>query len=77
MLRFFEQRSALTTIAKATRVWADTKQSLSKLALGKTCPLYKQAGHIQTWHFLSKCEHFPESDQQYIVKAKQIASVLD
>ena len=43
----------------------------------KTCPLCKQAGRTQVRHFLSECEYLPDSDRRYIVKARQIARILD
>ncbi|KAK3741257.1 hypothetical protein QZH41_019954, partial [Actinostola sp. cb2023] len=43
----------------------------------KTCPLCKQTGRQSHNHFLSECNFLPEQDRKYIVKARQIASILD
>ncbi|KAJ8369657.1 hypothetical protein SKAU_G00096850 [Synaphobranchus kaupii] len=43
----------------------------------KVCPLCKQAGRQDTRHFLSECAYLPDSDRRYIVKARQIVSVVE
>jgi len=43
----------------------------------KECPLCKQAGRASHSHFLSKCGFLPEQDRLYLLKARQIVSILD
>lgn len=43
----------------------------------KVCPLCKQAGRSMTNHFLSQCTFLPDSDRRFMVKARQIAGILD
>lgn len=43
----------------------------------KVCPLCKQAGRPMTNHFLSQCTFLPDSDRRFMVKARQIAGILD
>ena len=43
----------------------------------KECPLCKQAGRASHSHFLSECGFLPEQDRLYLLKARQIVSVLD
>ena len=43
----------------------------------KSCPLCKQAGRQSNTHFLSMCKYLPEQDRQFMLKARQIVSVLD
>ena len=42
----------------------------------KSCPLCKEAGRKDT-HFLSKCTFLPEQDRKYMIKARQIAHILE
>ena len=42
----------------------------------KSCPLCQQAGRKDTRHFLSECSYLPESDRQYMVKARQIMDIV-
>ena len=42
----------------------------------KCCPLCQQAGRAHD-HFLSKCQFLPPQDRKYMVKARQIANILD
>ena len=41
------------------------------------CPLCSQASRSDTHHFLSECKYLPDSDRRYIVKARQLADILD
>ena len=43
----------------------------------KECPLCKQAGRASHSHFLSECGFLPEQDRLYLLKARQIVSILD
>ena len=43
----------------------------------KSCPLCKQAGRLSNTHFLSTCKYLPEQDRKFMLKARQIVSVLD
>ena len=43
----------------------------------KSCPICKQVGRSNSNHFLSECPHLPEYDRRYILRARQITSVLD
>lgn len=43
----------------------------------KVCPICKQSGRSDIRHFLSECAYLPDSDGRYIVKARQIADILD
>ncbi|XP_078384150.1 LOW QUALITY PROTEIN: uncharacterized protein LOC144666624 [Oculina patagonica] len=43
----------------------------------KECPLCKQAGRPSHAHFLSECGFLPEQDRLYLLKARQIVSILD
>jgi len=43
----------------------------------KCCPLCKQSGRSNFNHFLSECEHLPESDKRYMSKTRLIANILD
>ena len=42
----------------------------------KSCPLCLQAGRPSS-HFLSACPYLPESDKQYMAKARQVAKIFD
>lgn len=43
----------------------------------KSCPLCTQAGRQNNAHFLSSCKYLPEQDRKFMLKARQIVSVLD
>ena len=43
----------------------------------KSCPLCKQAGRTNSSHFLSECNFLPDQDRRYMVKARQIAEILE
>lgn len=43
----------------------------------KSCPLCTQAGRQNNTHFLSSCKYLPEQDRRFMLKARQIVSVLD
>ena len=43
----------------------------------KEFPLCKQAGRASHSHFLSECGFLPEQDRLYLLKARQIVSILD
>jgi hypothetical protein len=40
----------------------------------KLCPLCKQAGRSDHHHFLSMCQHLPESDRKFMTKVRQVAA---
>lgn len=42
----------------------------------RECPLSKQAGRLHS-HFLSECRYLPEQERMYLLKARQIVSILD
>ena len=42
----------------------------------KSCPLCLQAGR-PSGHFLSVCPYLPDSDKQYMAKARQVARIFD
>src|SRR4029434_1305814 len=43
----------------------------------KSGPLCKQAGRLSNTHFLSTCKYLPEQDRKFMLKAREIVSVLD
>lgn len=43
----------------------------------KSCPICKQVGRNSSDHFLSECPHLPEQDRRFILKARQIAHIMD
>ena len=54
-----------------------TKDPSRTRARDKSCPLCKQAGRSNYNHFLSECKFLPEADRKFMVKARQIVSVLE
>ena len=42
----------------------------------KSCPICK-AANLSDGHYLSECKFLPASDRRYMVKARQIANVID
>ncbi|XP_071110370.1 uncharacterized protein [Haliotis cracherodii] len=63
-----QQRSSSSRFAKA-------QQTGRKFQ--KSCPLCKAAGRSDHVHYLSECKFLPDHDRRYMVKARQIASILD
>ena len=43
----------------------------------KSCLLCKQADRTNSRHFLSECNFLPDQDRRYMVKARQIAEILE
>lgn len=43
----------------------------------KVCPLCKQAGHSNANHFLRQCSFLPNNERHFMVKARQIAGILN
>ncbi|KAJ8344559.1 hypothetical protein SKAU_G00318880 [Synaphobranchus kaupii] len=75
-------RTAITTEprrpAQSSRAQSSTLRAPPrKPRQDKVCPLCKQAGRQDTRHFLSECAYLPDSDRRYIVKARQIVSVVE
>ena len=54
-----------------------SKKPPKQWARDKSCPLCKQAGRSSQGHYLSECNFLPEQDRRFMLKARQIVSVLD
>jgi hypothetical protein len=51
--------------------------SVTRTPPQKMCPLCQQSGRGNTNHYLSQCTYLPIADRKYMVKARQIADILD
>ena len=60
-------------LASRSDSWIRTRQPRQD----KVCPLCKQAGRSNTNHSLSKCTFLPDNDRRFMVKARQIVSILN
>ena len=56
---------------------ATPKRPQKQWSRDKSCPLCKQAGRASQGHYLSECNYLPEQDRKFMLKARQIVSVLD
>ncbi|VDI45491.1 Hypothetical predicted protein [Mytilus galloprovincialis] len=69
-------RAATSNFPAKSKFVHEEKLKLSYPRSIKSCPLCKAAGRPDR-HFLSKCSFLPNSDRKYMVKARQIAGILD
>ncbi|CAG2247139.1 unnamed protein product [Mytilus edulis] len=69
-------RAATSNFPTKSKFVHEEKLKLSYPRSIKSCPLCKAAGRPDR-HFLSKCSFLPNSDRKYMVKARQIAGILD
>ena len=69
----FPPRGRYQTTPRRTQPQTPTK---SRPKPTKSCPLCLQAAR-PSGHFLSVCPYLPESDRQYMAKARQVAKIFD
>lgn len=67
----FDKASRFKTIHRSER------PQHSRPTVTKSCPLCKAAGRPTSSHYLSECRFLPEQDRHYMLKARQIAHILD
>jgi hypothetical protein len=67
----FQQRQPRPSSRPPTR-----RQPNRSARQDKSCPLCKQAGRPDR-HFLSECNYLPDQDRKYMLKARQIAKIID
>ena len=74
-------RSAVSEMRGYRRVASQDSQSKPPMKPSrrpvKICPLCKQAGRTEFYHFLSDCSFLPEQDRRYLTKSRLIAKILD
>ena len=66
-----------TAVASDRRRPTSSRNSNYKTPSRKACPLCQQAGRSEIHHFLSECEFLPANDKRYLMRARQIISILD
>ena len=70
-------RAEVSNYCKSGNSKQSFKQNLRSSKAVRVCPLCKQAGRSDSNHFLSECSFLPEQDRKYMVRARQIAEILD
>ena len=63
-----EEVSSTSGRAMRTRTFP-TKKKVFDSQSKRLCPFRKQAGKVNTKHFLSQCRHLLESDKLFLMKA--------
>ena len=76
-IRASDDARVMRTATNTFRKTSQPKQGIRSARQPKSCPLCKQAGRLDSSHFLSECRHLPEDDCKYIAKARQIANIFD